>query len=108
MSTNKDFIKAVLSTGLFTPEEKEALIDVADVLPKKTKKGIIEDINGFNKRSQKRSEKLKLEIKEAFTNYKSQMEQVKDIEQIDQDKAKASAEVLEDELIKYIDKLYTQ
>jgi len=100
MTSREQFIKTVLSTTLFTDEEKVKIVDAVDCLSEEARAKIVEEIEGYNARTKERVAKYNTAVKEEFAKYREELKNIPEIAEKDIDIANATSQVLEDAITK--------
>ena len=96
MTSREQFIKIVLSTTLFTDEEKVKLVDAVDALSEEARAKIVAEIEGYDARTKERASKYNASVKEEFAKYREEIKNNPEIDEKDKDVASATSQVLED------------
>lgn len=100
MNSREQFIKIVLSTTIFTDEEKVALVEAVDSLNEEARADIIKEVEGYDQRTKERVNEYKNSVKDTFEKYRKEITDNPEIDPKDKDKARATSRVLEDAITK--------
>jgi hypothetical protein len=104
MDDSKQFEDIVKNTSLFNEVEKQYMLEAAPGLPEEVKQGIIEDIEGFEKRSEGRKTNFFDKVRNAFNKYRSKVEGIEGLTHEEKTTAKKDSEQIEEDMLSELKK----